>query len=478
MSKIDPKELENKVKLDRRSTMLLRAASKATRNGDNSDMSDSEKGRNLDLEDPGVDSVRGFVGLAGSIHRAVSARRTISQRRRKSELGSIHEENAYIIDENGNVVMAENGKARSKRRHGGHHLTTHGLADGHITRHQLYDAPMPFDAASRISHYSKATSPTSEAGMHAHGMPSPGIKSPTRIGFNEQVVEHLYPMPGQKGEAVHQVHSLHEPSQQAPGGILQHQVSEFGQHLHPPGQTGGSTRLAGRTYSNATNSSILDAYSPDPVLPTTPTMSRPMPVMRATTGTTAATAGTAYAGSTNSRSGSSATGGSTIRSDNDNRSLTQSIMEHFVAETSRHGSARNAASHLRVDTGPSSSKTADQHKSKPSPRQKSPTVRGFFSRHNRQEGESDGEESVGLVGHSAEIAGSGRNLRDQNMHSSAQTRAASHTSYDDHRIITGRQSTDTESDRESTKSSGIGSTSASDVEEYQMKEHPVASRRR
>ncbi|KAK9899269.1 DUF803-domain-containing protein, partial [Cystobasidium minutum MCA 4210] len=81
MSKIDPKELENQVKLDRRDTMLLRAATTATHAGQTSDEEQNEKDRNLDLEDPGVDSVRGFVGLAGSIHRAVSARRTITRRR-------------------------------------------------------------------------------------------------------------------------------------------------------------------------------------------------------------------------------------------------------------------------------------------------------------------------------------------------------------------------------------------------------------
>lgn len=68
LSKVDPVEIKGK--LDRRSTLLLSAArSEVHRDGD------QEKG--LDIEDPGMDSLRGFAGAVGSIHRAVSARKSM-----------------------------------------------------------------------------------------------------------------------------------------------------------------------------------------------------------------------------------------------------------------------------------------------------------------------------------------------------------------------------------------------------------------
>ena len=65
MSKVDPKELGNK--LDRRSTMLLQAARSQTERLDEKDITG--------IEDPGIDSIRGSFGGVGSMIRARSAKR-------------------------------------------------------------------------------------------------------------------------------------------------------------------------------------------------------------------------------------------------------------------------------------------------------------------------------------------------------------------------------------------------------------------
>lgn len=433
MSKIDPKELENKVKLDRRDTMLLRAATTATRAGQTSEEGDPEKDRNLDLEDPGVDSVRGFVGLAGSIHRAVSARRTIS-RRRQSHLSSIHEDTPYIIDENGQVVMMEGDGSSSKRRPP--HLTTNGLGHG-VQRHQLYDAPMPPDAHDKISLYSKATSPTSEHGTQGHGITT-NVKSPTKINFSEQVTEHLYPMPGQKGSVLHQQHSLHDKNQSSP----QRGLSEFGQHLLPGPRQPPIRRDTGQ--SNMTNSSIIDAYSPTAQRFRPPETSRPAPVVRAHSNATATTAG--------SSGRSTATAGSTIRTDNDTRSLTQSIMDHFASETRQ---ANLRADEVQAPYPPRYEKP------------KSPTSRNFFSRNRVRNYGDDEEETAGLVVHGAEIAGS----RQEGLH------YAGRGHEDDSGRTSPDRGSDNDGDEESLDSRGIESMSG-DTEAYQMQESISTPRRR
>lgn len=67
MSKVDPKALS---KLDRRSTMLLEAGRHPTEN--------EEKGEVSAMEDPGMDALRGGFGAVGSIIRARSVSRRLS----------------------------------------------------------------------------------------------------------------------------------------------------------------------------------------------------------------------------------------------------------------------------------------------------------------------------------------------------------------------------------------------------------------
>lgn len=68
LSKVDPKELGNK--LDRKSTILMEASRHQTE--------DAEKGQVSSYEDPGMDALRGGFGAVGSIIRARSVNRRMS----------------------------------------------------------------------------------------------------------------------------------------------------------------------------------------------------------------------------------------------------------------------------------------------------------------------------------------------------------------------------------------------------------------
>jgi hypothetical protein len=93
MSKVDPKKLQS---LDRKSTMLFEAAQHPSE--------EAEKGEVTALEDPGMDALRGGFGAVGSIIRA----RSVS--RRLSDASSWTGAKRYPYDQHGN-------------------LSTHGLAN-------------------------------------------------------------------------------------------------------------------------------------------------------------------------------------------------------------------------------------------------------------------------------------------------------------------------------------------------------------
>lgn len=353
ISKIDPAELAQQVKLDRKATTLLSAVNKVEHvnenrfDGEQDDLDqngeldlDSEKmrRRNLDLEDPGIDSVRGFVGLAGSIHRAVSARRSIQSRRRKASLlGGGRRPSG--VDETGNLVYKD-GRWTSRRPFDG--LTTSGAQHDGLVRHQLYDAPMPPDAADRISQFTHSD----------NGLPSPSsataprnrLRSPT-IGFEEEVIEHRYPRHGEKGDIVHQQHyppPYLTAGQDSGNGGLRPSASNV---------SSASTRGAGRPSAN----SIIDAYGPDgiptPTTPTAPSFSdpsssssvatttiRPPPAMRqqhqnfstfpVRSISSSSSDGGSGAGGVNNGTTSTAT----VQRGN-NRSLTSMLTEHFASST-------------------------------------------------------------------------------------------------------------------------------------------------
>lgn len=134
LSKVNPKELANK--LDRKSTILMEASRHQTE--------DAEKGQVSSYEDPGMDALRGGFGAVGSIIRARSVNRRMS-----------------------NASTLNGGK------YGAANLSTHGLehlprfqCKYYLTRDQelcsydvVSDNPMPSDAMSQISLHS-AKSPT------------------------------------------------------------------------------------------------------------------------------------------------------------------------------------------------------------------------------------------------------------------------------------------------------------------------------
>lgn len=122
MSKIDPAEIKG---LDRRSTVLLQATDKRT---------EDEKG--LDVEDPGIDGLRGLGGVLGSMHRVNTARRSMVSKAELEERSEFRRRRRDTLIE------------RARSSHGDVEMGSSGMR-----RHQLYDAPMPMpeDAADRIS---------------------------------------------------------------------------------------------------------------------------------------------------------------------------------------------------------------------------------------------------------------------------------------------------------------------------------------
>ncbi|KAG2154452.1 magnesium transporter NIPA-domain-containing protein [Suillus bovinus] len=176
MSKIDPTQL----KLDRRSTMLLQASRATTE--------DAEEKGIAGVENPGIEALRGTFGTMSSIIRARSARRMSQSSRHASSslrahpdgLPSTHANNAY---------------------------------DG-LTRHQLYDAPVP-----RLSETDRASSFSSGSTPHSPRR--------TAIKFGSQDLVHSYRLPGSgDADATHE----HRNAVHSPPPI--HTNSSF--HYPPP----------------------------------------------------------------------------------------------------------------------------------------------------------------------------------------------------------------------------------------------------
>lgn len=158
MSKVDPNQLN---KLDRRSTILLQAARSKTET--------AEKDELMDIEEPGVDALRGGFGTVGSIIRARSARR-LSMASRTSRGGS--------------VLNPRHGVAAA----------VHDPLAG-MTRHQLYDPPVA-GAGRQDDDISLKTKSSTGA-----------FNSPRQqtIKFQDEQVRHFYPAAAGagRGGAVH-----------------------------------------------------------------------------------------------------------------------------------------------------------------------------------------------------------------------------------------------------------------------------------
>ena len=176
MSKVDPKELGNK--LDRRSTMLLQAARSQTAQVDEKDVTG--------IEDPGMDSIRGSFGGVGSIIRARSAKRM-----------SMHSQT--------------NSSFRS--RYG---RNVDSQFDG-LQRHQLYDAPVPRLATGDSQLSATFSSPTS----------SPLPPRSSTIKFDTEDLVHKYPTKGPAGSQL-AVHERRETAYRAtsPSNLSMDRISE------------------------------------------------------------------------------------------------------------------------------------------------------------------------------------------------------------------------------------------------------------
>ncbi|THU83461.1 DUF803-domain-containing protein [Dendrothele bispora CBS 962.96] len=162
MSKVDPEELSSK--LDRRSTILLQAARQQTEN---------EEKSMLGMEDPGMDALRGSLhGTVGSIMRA----RRISQSSRA-----------------GSMYRSRHGSNPPPWSHTGNDSTD--LGPGGLTRHQLYDAPMPSPAFSSTTAATRgdldASSMRSSSFISNTGGAQLPVKKPT-IKFGSQDMVHSY----------------------------------------------------------------------------------------------------------------------------------------------------------------------------------------------------------------------------------------------------------------------------------------------
>lgn len=180
MSKIDPARLSS---LDRRSTLLLQVARAHTDNaatfmypGAENDPEAGEKSFAA-IEDPGIDALRGSFATVGSIIRARSARR-LSQ---SSRGGSSARGAGRGLGVGGGMVGSMDSVPFSSLHH-----TDHAY-DG-LTRHQLYDAPVPSAASLR--------SPRSESADRASSFSSTKSPRPTAIKFDSQDLVHSYVPPG------------------------------------------------------------------------------------------------------------------------------------------------------------------------------------------------------------------------------------------------------------------------------------------
>ncbi|SNX83072.1 uncharacterized protein MEPE_01778 [Melanopsichium pennsylvanicum] len=112
LSKIDPEDLSDQPGLDRNTTLLIRASHSVISHG-------GEKAESSAYEDPGLDAVRGGMGIVGSMIRARSSRRLSSASSWRPHSAA----DEYTLRSRNNLP-----------------LTTHGA--GHIERYQLQDTPL------------------------------------------------------------------------------------------------------------------------------------------------------------------------------------------------------------------------------------------------------------------------------------------------------------------------------------------------
>ena len=176
LSKVDPTELKT---LDRRSTLLLAAAKKETEKMEEKDL--------VGVEEPGIDSVRGSFGGFGSMVRARTMRR-MSMESRTTRSG---------------VRTAPATPLHSYAY--GRDMERDTAYDG-LTRHTLYDAPVPsfsfttattvdgasVRASSSILHSPSTRTMSTVTAATASGSAVPRTPRTPTIKFREEDVVHKY----------------------------------------------------------------------------------------------------------------------------------------------------------------------------------------------------------------------------------------------------------------------------------------------
>ncbi|KAE8269644.1 hypothetical protein A4X09_0g2697 [Tilletia walkeri] len=163
LSKVDPDDLASKPGLDRRTTMLLKASQ--------SHISHNPREKNdiADVEEPGLDTVRGGMGVVGSLLRARSSRRIAS---------GVHPAgNGYHPDEMGSLPLNSSSGPHDDSHQQG------AFGRPFTERYQLYDAPVGGGLDGRAatmpvrrgSHISFASSTAGGASGPASGGGVPGM---------------------------------------------------------------------------------------------------------------------------------------------------------------------------------------------------------------------------------------------------------------------------------------------------------------
>lgn len=152
MSKVDPKKLN---KLDRRATLLLQAAQNRV------EAVDEKGGLPLEEQEPGIDALRGTFGTVGSIIRARTRR--MSQNSQNSAHARLRPPGAAAPYDSSSTIL-------------------NIFPNAEVTRHQLYDPPVPRDDIS----------------VHRDSVLSQqfSTKRPPTIKFDSQDVVHSYKRPG------------------------------------------------------------------------------------------------------------------------------------------------------------------------------------------------------------------------------------------------------------------------------------------
>lgn len=185
MSKIDPAKLTS---LDRRSTLLLQAARSHTDKPATIDFDPDGEEKDLAGQEPGMDALRGSLGTIGSIMRARSRRFSQSSR----STGSARAPRGMGVG--GAMVGNFEGLPFSSLER-----TDHAY-DG-LTRHALYDAPMPSARSDSMDRGSEITTSSTQSPRR------------TTVKFGAQDLVHSYAPPGtQNPQTIHALRTTSIPT--------------------------------------------------------------------------------------------------------------------------------------------------------------------------------------------------------------------------------------------------------------------------